>query len=378
MRAVHSNNKIGYAVASALLVALLSLLLLSSEAIRFATAAIITVAAVLTSIFVKKRRILSFNKRTVLLLIIVIGAVYLMLYYLTGLYFGFATLYRSLSFELFWRYVLPIAVIVITSEILRFVLVSQERIGISVLAFLICVFSEIGLAGGIRGLDTVYRLMDFLGMTLLPAITSNLLYHYVSKRYGMLPNIALRLILSLYIYFIPFLPNAPQILPSFGLLILPLFVYLFIDILFEKKKRLARKRTSKWTYAGTGIALAVLACVVMLVSCQFRYGVLVIGSPSMTGELNKGDVAFFETAEHTTIEEGDVIVFIKEGSTTRTVHRIVEIQHVNGQTHYITKGDANNANDMGYITYNQIVGKVHFKILYIGYPSLWLHEMFKK
>lgn len=376
MRTVHSNHKIGYAVASAILAVLIPLSLLPADSVRFAAAAALAVAAVAASLFVKKRRILSFNKRQVLFLMAVIGAVYLMLYYLTGLHFGFATLYRGLSISIAWRFVLPIVVIVVGTEIVRYVLLSQEKFWISLLTYFICLFSETALAGGIWGIDSVYRLMDFVGMTLLPAITANLLYHYICKRYGALPNIVLRLMLSLYIYLIPFIPNAPQILPAFASLILPLLIYLFIDMLFEKKKRLARRKTSKWTYVGGAVTVAVLACVMLLISCQFRYGVLVIGSPSMTGEINKGDAVFFEDAEHNVIEEGDVIVFTKNGSTTRTVHRVVEIQHINGEIRYITKGDANLTNDPGYITSSDIIGKVHFKILYIGYPSLWLHQIF--
>ena len=33
----------------------------------------------------------------------------------------------------------------------------------------------------------------------------------------------------------------------------------------------------------------------MLISCKFKFGVLVIGSGSMTGTINKGDIVLYET-----------------------------------------------------------------------------------
>ena len=56
---------------------------------------------------------------------------------------------------------------------------------------------------------------------------------------------------------------------------------------------------------------------------------------------------------------------------------IVEIENVNGQARYYTKGDANDSNDSGYITDSDIYGFVHFKISYVGYPTLLLREIFR-
>ncbi len=35
----------------------------------------------------------------------------------------------------------------------------------------------------------------------------------------------------------------------------------------------------------------------MVVSCRFRYGTLVIGTGSMTGTINKGDIIIYERYE---------------------------------------------------------------------------------
>ena len=376
LRRLSTDKKIALLIAFAILAALLLLLLIPSIYIRWVAAVVMTFAALITWLFVKKRSIHSYNKRQVLLLITVFAVLYLVLYYLSGIHFGYGTLYGKLSFKRIITLAFPIAITAVASELVRSALLGQESRLISVIAYFVSVIAEILIAGGVHGIASAYSLMDFVGMTLFPAITSNLLFNYISKRYGILPNISYRLILKLYVYIIPFVPNAPEILPAFVLMILPLIIYVFISALFEKKKRIAKQKQSKLTYVFPAVLLVIMTGLILLVTCKFRYGILVIATESMTGEINRGDAVVFESYEHVDeVKENDIIVFSKDGNR-RVVHRIVAINTVNGQKQYVTKGDANEDIDSGYITDTNIIGVVHFKVIYIGYPSLWLREIF--
>lgn len=375
MCALLSARKKGYVITGIILAVLLSGMFVPSYCLQFVSAAVLIVAAVAVCALVKKRSILSFNKRQVLFLLAVIAVVYLMLCYMAGIHFGFARPYRYFSLDTLWRYILPYLAIIIASELIRSVMLAQNSRLVSFLLYLIGVLSELSLGKGFMGIDTMYRFMDFIGMAFFPALMANLFYHYISKRYGPWPNVVFRCVLTLYAYLIPIVPNIPQILSAFSRVILPLAALFFIDILFEKKKKLAAHQPSKWRFVGWGACVALMVSVIMLISCQFRYGILVIATESMTGEINKGDAIFFEEYKDQSIRTGDVIVFEKtEG--TRIVHRVVNIENINGQFRYYTKGDANETLDPGYITNTEIVGVVHFKIVYIGFPSLWLRELF--
>jgi signal peptidase len=114
--------------------------------------------------------------------------------------------------------------------------------------------------------------------------------------------------------------------------------------------------------------------VLMLISNQFQYGMYVIATDSMTGEINKGDAAIYERYDDQTIIEGQVIAY-REGKSV-IIHRVDDIQIINGTTRYYTKGDANGDRDTGYRTDGDIVGLVNFKIPYIGYPTIWLRSLF--
>ena len=112
----------------------------------------------------------------------------------------------------------------------------------------------------------------------------------------------------------------------------------------------------------------------MLVSCQFRYGVLVVGSESMTGVINKGDVTIFESYHKQNVRKGDIIIF--KYKDVQMVHRVVEIRNVNNEVRYYTKGDVNRDNDSDYRVSKDIVGISKVRIRYVGIPTLWLHSLF--
>ena len=56
-------------------------------------------------------------------------------------------------------------------------------------------------------------------------------------------------------------------------------------------------------------------------------------------------------------------------------HRVVRIERFGSEVRYYTKGDANYAEDPGFRTEGDIVGLTDMKVAYVGYPTLWLHEL---
>ena len=190
----------------------------------------------------------------------------------------------------------------------------------------------------------------------------------------MIPNIIYRLLTSLYLYLVPIRVKVADSLLAFIKLFIPLLIYLFISALYEKRRRLALEKKSKLAVPVTLVAAAIMTFVIMLVSNQFYLGSLVIATDSMTGEINKGDVVIFERYEEQLVTEGQVIVF--ESDDSLIVHRVAEIKIINGNTIYYTKGDANDNLDVGFITDENIVGLVNYKVPYIGFPTLWLRSLF--
>jgi signal peptidase len=246
--------------------------------------------------------------------------------------------------------------------------------------YLACVTADVLIVSNIPYVTSFNRFMDLVAGALLPAIISNLLFNYLSKRYGMYPGLVFRAVTTLRLYIFPVRSGIAETLLNFVRLILPIAIYFFIDSLYEKKRRYALGNTSRFVRIAstvlTVVVLIIMTGTVMLVSNQFKYGALVIATDSMTGELNKSDVAIFERYDDHAVEKGQVIVF--EKSNTMIVHRVVKIEIINGVTRYYTKGDANEDNDAGFILDSDIVGVVNYKVPYVGYPTLWIRSLFKR
>lgn len=371
------DRKIVYSVSALIFAALLSCLFIPGEASSKITAACVLAPACFATVyFIKKRATPSINKRTVLLILAVSALLYVVLLYLSGLKFGFLRSRELTAYTLF-KIVLPTILIIVSTEIIRCVILAQRLKIATLLVYLSGICADVLIYSRLVGAQRFTEFMEVFALYLLPGVTANLFYNYIAKRYGFLPNTAFRLITAVYAHFLPVIPAVPDALLAFVKILLPLVLLVFIDVLFEKKKRFATKRKRKIRYAVYGTLLALMASLVMIISCQFKYGMLVIATESMTGEINKGDAVLYESADaDDTFSVGDVIVFKR--SNAKIVHRIIEVEKINGTTRYYTKGDANESADYGYVTRGEIVGKVKYRLVYLGYPTLWLRELFDK
>ena len=367
--------------ASIFFVLLLVLFLPLGVSGRIVAAILLPPAAVLAFLFIKKRNIPSINKNQVLLIVIAAASLYVMAYYLTGLKFGFfQNPYRFTIGTNFFKFLLPIAVIIVATEVIRYVMMAQNDRPTSVMCYLSCVVAEMLICSNLPSVTSFNRFVDLVAGAFFPALIANFFYNYLVKRYGIYPSIAFRAIITLHAYIFPVSSGISDSITNLFALFLPIVLYAFIDALFEKKRKYALKKTSRvlrvMSFGLTVVVVTIMIGTVMLVSNQFKYGALVIATESMTGEINKGDIIIFESYEDQPIKEGQVVVF--EDNRTMIVHRIVDIEIINGITRYYTKGDANEDMDSGYITDGDIVGLTNYKLPSLGYPVLWMRSLFKR
>lgn len=87
------------------------------------------------------------------------------------------------------------------------------------------------------------------------------------------------------------------------------------------------------------------------------YGLYAVKSSSMEPALAVGQ-AVVTTSDYQELQVDDIIVFSYDESSRCYCHRIVEINVVEGQTRYTTKGDNNSSVDARYVTVENILGKV--------------------
>lgn len=326
------------------------------------------------SYIVKKRSILSINKKQVLYIMITSSLLYILILIALGIVFGFAKSLDLINLYTLPTIIVPSILIIISIEIIRRVFLSQESKFMTVMSFTIGVLSDLLIYSNLLKFTSFNVFMELVGMILLPSIPANILFTHVGKKYGTKPNMIYRLVLYLYPYISPVVASTPDILESILKLIIPMLIFGFIVILYTNKNRQKVVKKSPFAYVGFGVFFVLMISIAMLMSCQFKYGMLVVGSGSMSGEIEVGDAIIYRQYLDKKIEIGDIVVFEKNGS--KIIHRIVDIKYDEELVKYYTKGDALDHNDEGFITSDDIVGYVTKKIVYIGYPTLWLRELF--
>lgn len=357
-----------------LLIILFFALFVSNIFNRMIVAIILAAYAVVVTHALKKRNILSIYRKQVTILMLVFAVIYLVGFYLMGLYFGYYKAVVQLSTWSVITYIIPLSIIVISSEIIRNVFISQKARLSKLFAFIALVLVDLIVYTNIYDIVTLNGFLNIIGFVLFASIACNLLYNYICARFGHKPVIVYRLITVLYAYIIPIIPDVYIFFRSFLRMVFPYVIYMTLEYTYAKSNFAIAYKDKQKNILGTTCMLAITTLIIMLVSCQFKYGILVIGSSSMAGNINKGDAIIYERYDGGLINKDEVIVFKRDN--IKVIHRVVDVRVVNGEYRYYTKGDANMQRDDGYVTAKDIIGTTDLKIKYIGYPSLWLRDIF--
>lgn len=113
---------------------------------------------------------------------------------------------------------------------------------------------------------------------------------------------------------------------------------------------------------GTLILILVIAsCLPLTLPRLFGYEIYEVVSGSMEPEIPVGSVIYVAAAQPEEIQAEDVIAF-RSGQTVIT-HRVVTNRMLDGE--FVTKGDANEQEDMNAVPYADLIGRVehHFPIV---------------
>ena len=378
------KDKIRIFILETLLVAILFFALFALNIVsRWVLAIVLGIYAVAATQLYKRRKIVTAEKKYATLLMVIFAMFYIAIFYLLGLHFGFTKAKILLSISTILRIILPLSIIIISSEVLRRVFLSQKlqikikslKLDISpILTFIAMIIIDILVYAEVYNLAKLDDFLTVLGFVFFASLSCNLLYNYITNRHGVKGIMIYRLVTVLFVYIIPITPNVYIFFRSFLRMLYPYIIYVIFEKLFRKEKITTAKTEQRREFIGNTVFITLAALLVMLISCQFKYGIIVVGSESMTGALNKGDAVIFEKYKNQPIENGQVIIF--KYNDIQTIHRVVEIQKVNGEIRYYTKGDANARNDNEYRTDKDIYALVNLRVKYIGYPTLWVRELF--
>lgn len=297
------------------------------------------------------------------------------LMYALGSVVGFLTNAYSRSILVMIDNVFAPILIIIFVEFFRYVFISannDKKIFIVLLTLILVVF-EISLS--IKTVSSDFEgIFNLLALLIVPSLIKNGVLSYLCFHIGYKVPIIYRLVMDVYGFLVPILPNLGDYLTSVVLITLPIIIYISsfseIDRKIHKPEPIFGGDSFTLMDAPLIIFLIIL---ISLVSGAFPYYMIGVGSQSMVPRLSKGDaVVLRKVPKSTILNKNDIIGYKKDGITI--VHRIVDIKKDKDGISYITKGDANNARDTKKVKRSQVIGVVEFKIPFVAYPTVWMRE----
>ena len=265
-------------------------------------------------------------------------------------------------------------------EIVRYMIVNvksrkkYQTVIMQTLLVIMCVFVDLSIATKIYSFTSFTLVYEFIAMFLIPSVSKNILLNYLCKDAGYIVSFSYVLIMDLYIYFLPVTPDLNMLLEAVALLVFPYVVYMTYTKFsarrtLEKKKE--KKKESKVVNVLSTIIFLILVC---LVSREFKYSMIGIGSESMTGTVNKGDAVIYRRYEGNENLKNKVIVFRK--NNVMIVHRVIKSYVLEDSMVYQTKGDYNESADNWLVEEEDVIGVVEKRIPLIAWPSVILGEIF--
>lgn len=274
--------------------------------------------------------------------------------------------------------VIVIFLVLFLREVLRYVLQNvrlnkkYQYVLLHSLFVILCVAIDLYIAPK-RYVFTSFTLVyEFLALFLIPSVSKNIFLSYISGKCGYVATFVYIVIMDLNIYLLPSKANLNMLVEAVVLLVFPYLLYIYLKSLeIRRNVQIKPKKNNKIISVITTIIFAIM---VALVSREFRYSMIGIGSESMTGTINKGDAIIYDRYVENEDVKDKVIVFKKDSRLI--VHRVIRQYIVEGKPIYQTKGDHNESMDNWIVEPEEIVGVVEYRVPLIAWPSVLLGEIF--
>lgn len=311
---------------------------------------------------------------------IIMAIIYILIFSLSGIFLGFSYSIYSHKFLMILKNIYQMTLIIIPIEYLRSYLINQNiksKISIVVTTILFIALETnfaILFSKFTDGKDT----FEYVSSIILPLIFSSILYSYLALKGGYKLTIPYRVILSLFILLTPIVPAFDWFLTGIFGIIYPVIVLIVIRK-YSRKATTIRREDKKTISIIYFVCIAIMVVFALTVYGFFKYKPIVVLSNSMVPVFSRGDVVMYyepEPEEKNHLENNTIIVYTKDNQYV--VHRIVRNFKKSGETLYITRGDANNSDDYMPVSTDDIVGIYTTHIKYVGYPSVWLNQIFNQ
>lgn len=321
------------------------------------------------------------NTKDIMLYLVIYLLIIFIISYVIGIFTGFVKMPNYYTWYGFSKFVLPTALIIIISEFLRYQLLqkSEGNSKLIILTSILFILVDISNAIYFADFSSAYMIIVFIGLTLLPSIGKNVFSTYTSIHTGYKPALVLNLVMGLYKYLLPIIPDFNEYFQSMlSLMVLTLLTFIISKIIKNNSNEQEEidSKYSKKLMVFAYISEAIIAFILIyFLSGYFRYYAIAIASGSMNPTFDRGSVAIIKKIDndYDQLEVGDIIAY-KYGNKI-IAHRINRITEIDETRYFYTKGDSNKEIDNYVVRENMIMGTINTYIPFIGYPTVWINEL---
>ncbi|MCI8569599.1 MAG: signal peptidase I [Bacilli bacterium] len=315
--------------------------------------------------------------KNVIIEIFIILLMFFIIFYLFGLIVGFVKNNSYLNFYGLSNIIIPIFITIILKEVLRYEILmkASDNKLLIILSCILFIIFDLFNSFSLNDFSSKYNIFLFISLNLIPTISNNIVCTYLSIKSGYKPLIFYQIIIQLYSYILPIIPDVSEYIVSLIGLLLPIIIgrKIYNDFRVENDEYIVRNYKKK-DYLILGFSSFIVIFLVYFCSGYFKYHVIAIASGSMHPYLNKGDLVVVEKInKDTKLKKGMIIAYKYYGVTI--IHRINRVVKINNEDIFYTKGDSNNEEDKYKVKKSMISGIVKGNIDYVGWPIVWLNEL---
>ena len=299
---------------------------------------------------------------------------------MSGLIFGYTSNPYSNKVIPFLTNFWQIVIVIMGIEYTRSYVINENKNNklFVILFTIIFILLEINFSKLFSSINDREELFKYVSSILLPLVFGNILYTYLTIKGSYKLVYIYRVIVEVTFLIVPILPNFDWFMIGIRGIIVPAIIYLVLKYTSNYKAVRARsngrKKQNPLIYVPV---FSIILIFVLFMAGIFIYEPIAVLSNSMNPVFYRGDVVIYRKVDNNklkNIKKYNIIIYSKDGQAV--VHRVVGKYIKDGEMYFITKGDANISNDLNPVSESQVIGVYQLSIKYIGYPSVWLNQIF--
>lgn len=312
--------------------------------------------------------------------IMIILFVFSILFFGSGLIFGYQYNIFSRSLDALVKNVMTFVFVIFLQEYVRHILLvrgpKSNAYRIFVTALFIIV--QVNMHYLINHLVSPLNILEYLSTEFVLIVINNIILTYMSLKVNAFVTYIYRLVFVVLNIFLPIVPAHEWLLSFLFSLSLASVIAFSIIRRETLDSREYRKRDLKNNnYISLFSSFAVLLVMVLFVTKFFHYFPVAIASDSMQPVFSRYSVVIIEKIKaEDALEVGDIIYF--QMNDKMITHRIIEKQNIGDKLFFKTKGDNNKVEDKWFVSFDDVQGRIRFSIAYLAYPSVKLSEILER